>query len=64
MSTMPAESAREKLVTVVRYLAIVALFVINIVLVGLSLHKHELFPFASDAGAEIGGGAPVTAAGR
>ena len=38
----------------VRTFAIVALVVINIVLIGLNLQKHEIFPFEPEVEAQSG----------
>ncbi len=38
----------------VRYLAIAALVALNIVLAGLNLQKHEIFPFEPESEAQTG----------
>ena len=43
---------RTKAVRYISWLAVAALLAINIVLVGLNLQKHEIFPFEPDSQAE------------
>lgn len=45
----------------VRYLAIAAMLVINVVLLGLNLQKHEIFPFSPDSAGEVSQSLPVDA---